>query len=394
MKTNNKIKVVYIIESPELYEGSNQSLKCMLDGLIPNGIIPLIIAKRNGGICEWVIQKGFDTKIFDYSYDIYYQFNRKHFKSYIAFFPRTLEMVVKNKRAEKKINDLIKSFRPDIIHTTVGPIQMGYKVSKRLKIPHVWHIREYQKEIGMYPFPSMCFFKKMLHHSYIITISKDIYNYFSLCDYSRAKIIYNGINYISEIQFKKTKEKYFLFVGRLCEAKGILELINAFINFATNNKEYKLLLAGNYSDSNLKNHISFLIKEAEIEHLIEFLGLRNDCFDLMANATALIVSSKSEGFGRITAEAMFNGCLVVGNNTAGTKEQFDNGLERHREEIGLRYTGKEELVNRLQEIANNGIEQYFPMIERAQETAVNLYSIEQNVNKIYELYKKIMDNIS
>jgi glycosyltransferase involved in cell wall biosynthesis len=38
----------------------------------------------------------------------------------------------------------------------------------------------------------------------------------------------------------------------------------------------------------------------------------------MAHATALIVSSYHEGFGFITVEAMFNGCLVIGNNKGGT----------------------------------------------------------------------------
>lgn len=40
---------------------------------------------------------------------------------------------------------------------------------------------------------------------------------------------------------------------------------------------------------------------------------------------ALIVPSPFEAFGLITAEAMFNKCLVIGRDTAGTKEQFDNG---------------------------------------------------------------------
>lgn len=45
----------------------------------------------------------------------------------------------------------------------------------------------------------------------------------------------------------------------------------------------------------------------------------------MNRATALIVPSPFEAFGLITAEAMFNKCLVIGKDTAGTKEQFDNG---------------------------------------------------------------------
>ena len=45
----------------------------------------------------------------------------------------------------------------------------------------------------------------------------------------------------------------------------------------------------------------------------------------MSKALALFVPSSFEGFGFITVEAMFCGCLVIGRNTGGTKEQFDNG---------------------------------------------------------------------
>jgi len=48
--------------------------------------------------------------------------------------------------------------------------------------------------------------------------------------------------------------------------------------------------------------------------------MRDDVYAIMSRATALIVPSHFEGFGRITAEAMFNGCLVAGYNSAGTRE--------------------------------------------------------------------------
>lgn len=57
----------------------------------------------------------------------------------------------------------------------------------------------------------------------------------------------------------------------------------------------------------------------------------------MSKAQALIVASRFEGFGFITTEAMWNDCLVIGKNIAGTKEQFDNGVAETGHEIGLRF---------------------------------------------------------
>jgi len=112
----------------------------------------------------------------------------------------------------------------------------------------------------------------------------------------------------------------------------------------------------------------------------------------MSEATALLVPSIHEGFGFITAEAMLNKCLVIGNNTSGTKEQFDNGFQRHKQEIALRYSGQEELFETMKRVLDNGVEHYRPMIERAHETVCSLYTIEQSAEKVYDYYLKILKN--
>ena len=56
---------------------------------------------------------------------------------------------------------------------------------------------------------------------------------------------------------------------------------------------------------------------------VEFMGPRDDVHQLMKGALALVVASHTEGFGLTAVEAMSQGCIVVGNDTAGMKEQFD-----------------------------------------------------------------------
>ena len=93
-----------------------------------------------------------------------------------------------------------------------------------------------------------------------------------------------------------------------------------------------------------------------------------------------LMASHNCAFGRITAEAMFNGCLVIGNNTVGTKP----------ENLGILYTGHDQLVLALKNVVKNKIEFYFPLILKAQERAVALYSQEQNVDSVYKLYNEII----
>lgn len=166
------------------------------------------------------------------------------------------------------------------------------------------------------------------------------------------------------------------------------DVLEAFSKFYVKDKDYKLLLVGVPSDGNM-DVLSRKAQRLRIETAVDFLGMRNDVFDLMRKATLTIMASVSEGFGLVTTEAMMNGCLVVGRDLAGTKEQFDNGLGFVGEEIALRYQTVDELSNVMVDVAENGIESYFEMIENAQKTVVNFYTIEESAKQVYNFYREI-----
>ncbi len=110
----------------------------------------------------------------------------------------------------------------------------------------------------------------------------------------------------------------------------------------------------------------------------------------MKTAKALIVPSFHEGFGRITAEAMFNGCLVIGRNTAGTKEQFDNGLRIAGREIGVRFTDVNSLADAIGYVSKLSDCEYSEMALMAQNVVQQLYSIEKNTELTYKFLSEII----
>ena len=77
-----------------------------------------------------------------------------------------------------------------------------------------------------------------------------------------------------------------------------------------------------------------------------FLGRKNttEVYNIMHHASAFLMLSKFEEFGFTTAEAMFNHCLVIGRNTAGSKEQFDNGQSFSGIEIGIRVNNVKDII--------------------------------------------------
>ena len=110
---------------------------------------------------------------------------------------------------------------------------------------------------------------------------------------------------------------------------------------------------------------------------------------LYRRAKAIVIPSKYEGFGRCMPEAMSNGCIVIGHNTGGTKEQFDNGLSLTGMEIGFRYDNKDNLVNAIINIHNADDSVLDPIRHSAFEVVCKLYSYDEYVNNVLSFYNLI-----
>ena len=363
----------------------------MLDGLMKLGVQPLVVFPGADGMCELYRNRGIPTAVMNYRMAVYPPL--RYWKDYVMFLPRLCGRILVNYISLCKLREIVKLFQPDIIHTNVSVIDIGYRVAMQLKIPHIYHVREYgDKDFSLFHYPMRsCFLKKLKKHSYAICITKDIQKHYNL-NVDNSCVIYNGVCSETQIRFSPHKKNYFLFAGRLEPAKGVGELLIAFADFCLlrPNLDIRLKIAGDTKDIRYYDFLLNEVKRLHIEGRVDFLGMRKDINDLMTDAYLMIVPSKFEGFGRITAEAMQNGALVLGRDTAGTKEQFDNGLEMTGEEIALRYSTCQELVKKMCEVVDNGIEHYFPMIERSQQVVRNLYTNEYHAQHVYDFYNEIL----
>lgn len=377
-----------------MFGGGTKSFLTLFEGLCNKGIEPTIVLPDNNGLYKYLTQKGFKTLILPIRFSTY---PRTRNITEILLFPlRLLYWQYCNFISVKRLVRLLQDDRPDIIHTNVSVVDVGLRVAQKLGVSHIYHFREYaDKDFGLKYFPSPASFYNMvkLGKSYSICITKDNQRHHRLQDNPYSKVIYDGVLPASNIEKDFVLGDYFLYVGRIEPTKGLMELLIAYKSYSESvSNTFVLKVAGEVVDENYYKEITRYITQHKLSAYVVFVGQRDDVLDLYREARAVIVPSRFEGFGRCMPEAMFQGTIVIGHDTGGTKEQFDNGVEYTSQEIGLRYDSINELLNHLIFMHNATEQDVSDMRLRAYDTVNKLYSIENNVEAVESFYKDIIND--
>lgn len=375
------IKVLYVLNS-DVMGGATISFLNMMMGLKLEGVIPVVVLPivKKGDELETILQE--NNVEYYRVYMVTSKIQKISLYNSVRWILKYLYLPIQKRRSRNEIVKIFDKVRPDLIHTNVGPVHEGFWIAVTHNIPHIWHIREYQtKDFNWFIYPSFKKYQCLLKQSYVVTITDDLKRYFGIDSYLKAKTIYNGIFHNYECEMGSVKESYFLMASRVSPEKGHVDAIKAFAVFSKNNS-YKLKIAGFGSEKYI-NELRRIAKEYDCEHKIEFLGFQRDVKNLMSKAQALIVSSYNEGFGRMTAEAMFCGTIVIGRETAGTKEIINKTS-------GFFFNSIEDMAQRMAEIASLPAKEYLRVAQIAQKKAVELFSIESNVRNILSLYNSVL----
>lgn len=140
-----------------------------------------------------------------------------------------------------------------------------------------------------------------------------------------------------------------LFVGNLCEAKGVRELLDAAMILHRDKFPFQLTLVGG---GVLYDELSEWLSSSPLKHNIKIVGLINDKKKLMneyKNADFFILPTHHEGFPRVLYEAMISSLPIITTMVGGIPGRMEN----RKNCIAIDVKSSEAIVYAIKELAND-----------------------------------------
>ncbi|MEM0141198.1 MAG: glycosyltransferase [Thermoplasmatales archaeon] len=277
-------------------------------------------------------------------------------------------------------------FKPDVVHIHTPFVlgTMGYRFARKRGIPTVgtYHT-DFVNMDGTINFP---FVKSLLNigfqynmHLYakvdmVVTPSRIIDKYISQF-VGRTETIPVGID-LKKFTFSPEKDDFYLFLGRLTNDKGVLELLKA--SSILSDRKFKIAGTG---------PLRPIVEEwARKNRNLEYLGYvsEDEKVNLLSRAKLLIVPSRAETFGVVYVEAMASGTPVVGSHDSreiGILQDGYNGWS-------VAFGDEQDLVRKISQIERLDLA---PIMKNAFNSSRE-YSIEKTTDALEKLYGELIES--
>lgn len=365
------VRVWFIAHQKALTYGANLSLVNLLDGLAALPIAPRVLLPEDGSLNEALRQRNIPALV----HPFYWWFSR------FRTFKIAAWRVWKNLKAVRSLAPQLAADGAELIYTNTSVVPLGVPLALRLRIPHIWHLREYgDLDHGLIPdWPAMI--RRFFIHRASATISnsRSVREFhFSRPRPRRAHVVYNGV--LWDRQFAELEERRrqrpdnsgpftFVLVGRLVPSKGQDLAIQAMAELRRHGTDCRLRLVGD-GDPPFVAHCRKLVADLAVADRVEFRDYNSNPFDEFFDADAALMCSRMEAMGRVTVEAMAAGLPVIGRASGGTPE-----LVQHQTN-GLLFDGDaQSLATEMRRVVERP-ELAIEMGRNAARIARQLYSIE------------------
>ena len=389
-KGRNSVNILYIAPQ-KIVSGASLSLIGLVKNLSIKHNITVIVEDCDTEYAKRLADAGAEIIVFPIPVWLKYK-PKCGFKWQLIKF----KWILVNSIIDLRLIPLIKKLREkniDIVHSNLRITNIGGKIAKYLNVPHVWHIREYgEEDFHLYPVFSYKYTYNFMNKygDKVIAIADGVKDKYSSFFGDKIIKISNGIDIDL---FKKGKHEIFdsdkITIGMtsiISETKGQREFLHAIADLdPEKRKKLSIKIVGACYDESLLEELLNFINQNHMTDQVEFTGHVKNVSEILEKLDILVVASKMEAFGRVTVEGMVAGCLVIGANTAGTKEILQNGR------LGLIYqNGNIRSLSEQIELAIDNPNKMRKLAEEGRDYATANYSDKRNAEQIEKVYLQLL----
>lgn len=397
------MRIVYILSGTETKGGATKSFLAMADSVVAAGNEIAVVVPDEKGITSVLKERGWEVMSVPYDFCALPRLSWSA-RDIFRFIPRLMRIAYLNLRARRKVIRFAKEWHAQLIHDNTSVTDLGHYAARKLGIPHVIHIREYGWRDFRLVLPGLG--KRIkAPDTYLAAITSDLARFRGKnIPQSHVRTIYNGIVKDIPKEYVIVKDPYFLFAGRIVPAKGVDDLVDAYVRYASNVRAngkdpLKLLLAGHYLADNYVEGLVKKIEDNELNDYVEWLGEIDNINDYYSRAAATVIPSMCEGFGRVMPEAMASGSLCIVRNSGGLAEQLENGRRETGREIAFGFDTVDDLAAIFSSVGDSyaeGIEfdeggELRRMIDDSRKVVSSLYTCQANGKNVLDYYSYIMN---
>lgn len=382
MSSNCPVRVLYVAHEPNL-TGACRSLVDFLSSLDRSRVKPLVLLRKSGPLVAKLEEIGVPYVITPYASCV------KGARSKAPTFAKELF----NRVAVRKIRGIIRRHNIDIVHSNSLLVDVGMRAARADELPYVVHVRDLVSEDHNLVFADEVRVKGLMSSaSCNIFISEFVANKFrSWIGGAPYKVAFNAVSvpgtYVTRVKRPFSSGPYKLFLpGRFARGKGQIDAIKAVTELRERGVDVMLSLAGGSGrDGGYLQECSDYIEQHQTNG-IEIKSFIDDVAAEYASADAVLMCSRAEAMGRVTAEGMLSGALVIGADAGATSEII------HDRETGLLYSsGDTHDLARKIEWAIDNADEAGRIAEAGNSYAVEAFGLEGYAQKMMELYESLLD---
>jgi len=231
--------------------------------------------------------------------------------------------------------------------------------------------------------------EKIENASFIIAISEfgrsQLYRWCDLPDWPKISVIHCGVDqsFMNADSPAIPQSRRFVCVGRLCEQKGQLLLVQAAAQLANSGMQFELTLVG---DGPMRPQIETLIHQHNLQSIVRITGWASgqQVRDEILAARAMVLPSFAEGLPVVLMEALALSRPVISTYVAGIPELVEHNVNGWLVPAG----SIEALTNAMRQALETPLDQLAQMGQAGRTRAIANHDVAKEAAKLKELFQQ------